>query len=131
MAASMATWDSTLYLKFANERTQPAIDLAARIAMDSPGRVIDLGCGPGNSTAVLLRRWPKASVSGLDNSAAMLAQARRDSPSAHWIGGDIATWRADAAYDVVFSNAALQWVPAHEKVFPLLIQQVARDGMLA
>ena len=57
---AMATWDSSQYLKFANERTQPSIDLAARIALDAPARIIDLGCGPGNSTAVLARRWPRA-----------------------------------------------------------------------
>ncbi len=127
----MPTWNSDLYLKFANERTQPSIDLAARIALDAPRRVIDLGCGPGNSTAVVARRWPAAALTGLDNSAAMLAAARKDFPQWSWLEGDLATWRAGAPFDVVFSNAALQWVPAHSQVFPHLLAQVAPGGALA
>lgn len=127
----MPSWNSDQYLKFARERTQPALDLAARVNIDSPARVIDLGCGPGNSTAVLAQRWPGAALAGLDNSAAMLATARKDLPAANWIEGDIARWCADNPFDVVFSNAALQWVPDHRREFPRLLQQVAPDGALA
>ncbi len=107
------------YLRFANERTQPAVDLATRIELSAPRRIIDLGCGPGNSTAVIARRWPEADVTGLDNSPAMLQSARQDQPRLHWIESDITTWAATAApddahrFDVVFSNAALQWVGNH------------------
>ena len=129
----MPSWNSDQYLKFARERTQPAVDLAARIALDAPARVIDLGCGPGNSTAVLARRFPRAAVTGLDNSAAMLAAARRDFPQLTWLEHDLATWSApaDARYDVVFSNAALQWVGDHRRTFPRLLDSVAPGGALA
>ena len=127
----MPSWNSDLYLRFAAERTQPSVDLAARIELDAPGRVIDLGCGPGNSTAVLARRWPAAKLTGLDNSAAMLATARKAFPQGTWLEGDLAKWRAERPFDVVFSHAALQWVPAPEQVFPHLLVQLAPGGALA
>lgn len=129
----MPSWNSEQYLKFARERTQPAIDLAARITLEAPARVVDLGCGPGNSTAVLAQRWPGAAIAGIDSSAAMLAQARRDYPDWTWTEADIAKWHApaDARCDVVFSNAALQWVPDHRREFPRLLEQVAPGGALA
>jgi trans-aconitate 2-methyltransferase len=131
------SWNSDQYLKFAGERTQPAIDLAARVEVDAPARIIDLGCGPGNSTAVIARRWPKAAITGLDHSVAMLTAARRDAPQVTWIQGDIATWpmlageQPSKAFDVVFSNAALQWVPDHRRTFPRLLEAVAPGGALA
>jgi trans-aconitate 2-methyltransferase len=127
----MPSWNSEQYLKFAGERTQPAIDLAARVTLDAPRRIIDLGCGPGNSTAVLARRWPEARLIGVDNSNAMLAAAQKDHPQWEWFRADIATWRADAPFDLVFSNAALQWVDNHAGVLPLLLNQVAPGGALA
>jgi trans-aconitate 2-methyltransferase len=125
------SWNSDQYLKFANERTQPAIDLAARIELDAPARVIDLGCGPGNSTNVVARRWPLAAVTGIDNSAAMLAAAQRGFPKQTWLQGDIARWQPEAPFDVVFSNAALQWVSDHRREFPRLLTHVATGGALA
>lgn len=129
----MPSWNSAQYLKFERERTQPATDLAARVTLESPARVIDLGCGPGNSTAVLARRWPNAGIAGLDASTAMLAAARRSSPRATWIETDIATWCGEnrEPFDMVFSNAALQWVPDHGRIFPRLLAHVARNGALA
>lgn len=127
----MATWDSDQYLKFASERTQPAIDLARRIVLENPARIIDLGCGPGNSTAVLAARWPAADLTGLDSSPAMISAARREFPGRNWREGDIGTWSADTAWDLVFSNAALQWVPDHARLFPHLLAQVAAGGALA
>jgi trans-aconitate 2-methyltransferase len=129
----MPSWNADQYLKFAAERTQPARDLLARIALNKPGRVIDLGCGPGNSTTLLAERWPAADVSGLDSSAAMIAQANRDFPGRRWIVGDIAEWANDdaEAFDVVFSNAAMQWVGDHESLYPALFRRVAPGGALA
>ncbi len=106
-SVAMPTWNADQYLQFANERTQPAIDLANRIALPSPRTVVDLGCGPGNSTAVVAARWPKAKVSGVDNSVSMLAAARRDQPEREWIQADITAWAHAAAAakekpDVVF-----------------------------
>jgi trans-aconitate 2-methyltransferase len=129
------SWDSSQYLRFANERTQPSVDLTARIALDSPARIIDLGCGPGNSTAVLSHRWPAAAVTGLDNSPAMLATARRELTKFTWREGDIAAWAATNRqrdeFDLVFSNAALQWVPGHAALLPQLLAAVAPNGALA
>jgi len=129
----MPSWNADQYLKFAAERTRPSRDLVARIQIGRPARVIDLGCGPGNSTALLAERWPGAEVSGLDNSPAMIDQANRDYPDQRWIVGDIAAWAAGAAepFDVVFSNAALQWVPDHESLYPALLRHVAPGGALA
>src|SRR3954453_11949025 len=126
----MSAWNATQYLCFGDERTRPCRDLVARIGADPPRAIIDLGCGPGNSTAVLAERWPAAGITGLDSSADMLAAARRDRPSIHWEQGDIAEWASSDSplYDVVFSNAALQWVPEHATVFPRLL---ARARVLA
>ena len=127
----MSGWNPDLYLKFANERTQPSLDLIHRIGLAAPGRVIDLGCGTGNSTEALRRRWPDAEVTGLDNSPAMLAQAARNDPDGHWVQADLNTWTAERPYDLVFSNATLQWVKDHAEVMPRLLAQVAPAGALA
>jgi trans-aconitate 2-methyltransferase len=129
----MSGWDPSQYLKFAAERTQPCRDLAARISVTNVRRAIDLGCGPGNSTAVLRDRWPDAEFTGLDSSAEMMERARREYPDQHWIAGDISEWAAggDGQFDVVFSNAALQWVDGHANVYPRLLSRVAPGGALA
>jgi trans-aconitate 2-methyltransferase len=127
----MPTWNSDIYRQFKDQRTRPAVDLAARVAPDAPVRVVDLGCGPGNSTAVLAGRWPRAELMGIDNSAVMLAAARAAHPAVRWVEADIAGWFTDQPMDVVFSNAALQWVPDHATLFPRLMAQVARGGALA
>jgi trans-aconitate 2-methyltransferase len=127
----MPTWDANLYLKFASERTQPSLDLIARIGLAEPARIIDLGCGPGNSTLMLRRRWPRASLVGLDNAEAMIKAAREAYPHEQWVLEDAASWTADEPYDIVFSNAALQWLPDHANLFPHLLNQVAPGGVLA
>jgi len=127
----MPTWDSEVYKQFTDQRTRPAVDLAARVALDAPARVVDLGCGPGNSTAVLARRWPRAELTGIDSSPMMLAAARAAYPERHWVEADIAAWTTDRPLDVVFSNASLQWVADHPRIFPRLLEQVAPGGALA
>jgi trans-aconitate 2-methyltransferase len=129
----MPTWDAGQYLQFTDQRTRPCRELAARIPSDSPRRIIDLGCGPGNSTAVLADRWPNAQVIGLDNSPEMIAAARRDQPNGHWQLGDIQSWadQNGESFDIVFSNAALQWVDDHTSLFPKLLNRVAPGGVLA
>jgi|SRR5215472_582760 len=120
----MPSWNATQYLKFSDERTRPCRDLAARVDLADPRRVIDLGCGPGNSTEVLAERWPAAELSGLDSSPHMIAKARTAHPEWRWITGEIAQWAEGGdVYDVVFSNAALQWVPDHASVFPKLLRR--------
>jgi trans-aconitate 2-methyltransferase len=127
----MHGWDAKQYLRFADERAQPALDLLARIDLATPRRIVDLGCGPGNSTGLLRDRWPEAAITGLDSSADMLAAARRDHPGIEFVVGDIASWAPAQPYDLVFSNAALQWVGNHERLLPQLIEAVAADGILA
>jgi trans-aconitate 2-methyltransferase len=128
------TWSPDVYLTYADERTRPAVELAARIPLPSPTRVIDLGCGPGNSTSVLATRWPGASIDGLESSPEMLARARQSTVRATWIEGDVASWAFTApraSYDAVFSNATLHWMPDHQNLLPRLMRAVAPDGVLA
>jgi trans-aconitate 2-methyltransferase len=127
------TWNADQYLKFAEERTRPCRDLAAAIAKSNARRVIDLGCGPGNSTAVLAERWPDANIDGLDKATSMIDVARAEQPKRRWIVRDISDWAANEheQFDVVFSNAALQWVDNHEWLFLRLLQRVSPGGALA
>jgi trans-aconitate 2-methyltransferase len=129
----MPTWDASQYLRFADERTRPCRDLIARIDLDSPKRIIDLGCGPGNSTDEIMRRWPNAEIVGLDSSAAMIAKARQAAPKRNWMVSDIRKWAQanDAPFDIVFSNAAMQWVDDHAEMLPLLMKHVSSNGALA
>src|SRR2546423_10008612 len=105
----MHGWDAGQYLRFADERTRPALDLLARIELAAPRRIIDLGCGPGNSTGLLRERWPEAAITGLDSSPEMLDAARRDHPGIEFIGGGIPRSAPAAPFDLSFSRAALQW----------------------
>jgi trans-aconitate 2-methyltransferase len=124
-------WDPGAYLTYADERTRPAIELLARVRSENPVRVIDLGCGPGNSTAALAARWPHAHLEGLDSSAEMLEQARQSGLRAKWIKADIGTWSANAKYDVIFSNATLQWLGEHHILIPRLMSFIEPGGTFA
>lgn len=127
----MAEWNPSQYLKFADERTRPAADLLARVPLAAPAMIVDLGCGPGNSTELLARRWPGARLTGVDNSAAMLESAAKAHPDWTWEEADIAAWSPRAPVDLIFANAALHWVPDHAALFPRLFGQVAPGGALA
>jgi len=127
----MPQWDAALYLKFSTERTQPSIDLIQRIALADPQRIVDLGCGPGNSTEALRQRWPRASIAGLDSSVEMIEAARRAYPSGAWEVADAAQWSAAGPCDLVFANALLQWIPDHQRMCRRLMEQVAPGGALA
>jgi trans-aconitate 2-methyltransferase len=127
----MPQWDAGQYLKFEGERTQPVVDLINRIRLENPARIVDLGCGPGNSTAELRRRWPQASITGLDKSSAMIERARQTYPHERWHVADAATWTADEPCNLVFSNAVLHWLPDHERLCPRLLEQIAPGGALA
>ena len=124
-------WDADTYLRFANERTQPAVDLVARVDLWASRRIVDLGCGPGNSTGLLKARWPEAKVTGVDNSADMIRAARRDHPGIEFAEGDLSTWSPETPFDLVFTNAALQWVGDHGRLLPRLLDAVAPEGALA
>ncbi len=129
----MPTWNAGQYLKFADERTLPCRDLASRIAVANPRRIIDLGCGPGNSTAEVAGRWPRAEITGLDGSPQMIEVARQQQPEGRWVLEDIAAWAESSGdrFDIVYSNAALQWLPDHGALFPRLFTHVAQGGAFA
>ena len=122
------TWDPAQYLRHADHRSRPFHDLVARIP-GTPQRVVDLGCGPGNTTATLPQRWPHARITGVDNSPAMIRQARHDHPGIRFEAGDITDYRPDA--DLILSNAALQWVPGHLDLLPRWIDSLPTGGTLA
>ncbi|OKL55325.1 Trans-aconitate 2-methyltransferase [Talaromyces atroroseus] len=137
-------WNAAQYLKFEEERTRPVRDLLAQIPVHSPRRVVDLGCGPGNSTSVLLARWPNAHITGMDSSPDMIRTARQTLPQLDFELADLATWtpsylsssspvEEDGQVDVFFSNAVFQWIP-HEQRLPLMtrfIEMQASGGIFA
>jgi trans-aconitate 2-methyltransferase len=127
----VAEWNAELYRQFEAERTRPAADLLAQVPLAHPRHVVDLGCGPGNSTELLVRRFPQAVVTGVDNSADMLASARQRLPGCRFEQADIAAWSPDVPPDLLFANAALQWVGGHEKLLPRLLGLLAQGGVLA
>jgi trans-aconitate 2-methyltransferase len=124
-------WDPGQYMAFADHRARPAVDLLGRVPVERPARVYDLGCGTGNITRLLCARWPEAEVVGVDLSEDMLAKARETAPAARFETGDLAAWSPAAPPDVIYSNAALHWIDAHDRLFPRLFAALAPGGALA
>jgi trans-aconitate 2-methyltransferase len=126
-------WDPTQYRKFGGERLRPALDLIARISLEKAKSIVDLGCGTGNVTKILAQTWPEAKVTGIDNDPAMLAASRQIAPEIEWREGNIAGWPSEPSptHDLIFTNAALHWVPKHKELFPRLVGALARGGVLA
>jgi trans-aconitate 2-methyltransferase len=124
-------WDPTQYTRYADERGRPFLDLLARVGATDPRRVVDLGCGPGNLTALLAQRWPAAAVEGLDSSPEMIERARADVPAVRFSVGDVRAWTMPDDCDVVISNAALQWVPGHLDLVRDWAAALPPDGWLA
>jgi len=127
----MADWSPTLYARFEDERTRPARDLMAQVPLTDARRIVDMGCGPGNSTELLVERWPGARTVGLDSSPAMLEEARRRLPQATFALADAATWMPEASTDLVFANAIYQWVPDHLEVLPKMLAAMREGACLA
>lgn len=125
------SWNPELYLRFDAERTRPAVDLVGRIDVVAPRRVVDLGCGPGNSTAVVRSRWPDAEIVAVDSDAEMIEVATQSDATVEWVQANVAEWRPGGKFDVVFSNAMLQWLPDHASAVPRLFQALAAGGALA
>ncbi len=150
-------WDAALYLRFGGERARPFFDLLARVGAELPGYVVDMGCGPGNLTALLAERWPAATVCGVDSSPEMIEAARtlvteigsadpeggpaappgsgpvatNHAPGLSFMLDDIRHWKPQSLPDVIISNAVLQWVPGHRELLVRWADQLARGGWLA
>jgi trans-aconitate 2-methyltransferase len=127
----LTAWDPAIYLKFGAQRTRPAADLLARVPLEAPSRVVDLGCGPGNSTALLRARFAEADIVGVDSSEAMLADAAKSGVGAHWRQGDFDSWTPDAAPDLIYANAAFQWSEDALALAARLYGVLAPGGVLA
>ncbi len=128
----MVEWNSSQYLKFKNERTQPSIDLANRLDMAEPQAILDIGCGPGNRTDVLQRRFPRAALTVIDSSDDMIRQARESYPNIVFeqmdASGDLSRL---GMFDIVFSNACIQWIPDHQNLLRNFMGRLRSGGMLA
>ncbi|MER6178030.1 trans-aconitate 2-methyltransferase [Streptosporangium sp. NPDC001681] len=127
---SRYTWDPVIYGRYADERARPFFDLVSRIAVENPGYVVDAGCGTGELTAELARRWPDARVHGFDSSPAMIEKAPAGG-SLSFSVDDVTRWRPERPVDVIVSNAVLQWVPDHRELLPRWVEALAPDGRLA
>ena len=126
------TWDPHLYLAYSDERGRPFVELLARVAAVDPASVTDLGCGPGNLTALLADRWPAAAITGIDSSPEMIEAARAAEPRVAFEIADLRDWASGAGpVDVLVSNATLQWVPGHLALLPALVGRVRPGGWLA
>jgi trans-aconitate 2-methyltransferase len=127
----MDDWNARQYLKFEDERTRPPRDLLAQVPLQHPRLVVDLGCGPGNSTELLVERFPQSEIIGLDSSPDMLRKARERLPQCTFIETDIASWTADPRANLLFANASFQWIPDHPHVLRRLLESLPAGGVLA
>ncbi|MEV4180857.1 trans-aconitate 2-methyltransferase [Streptosporangium canum] len=123
-------WDPVIYGRYADERSRPFFDLVARISAERPGRVVDAGCGNGELTAELARRWPDADVHGFDSSPAMIGKAPAGDRLTFSVD-DVTRWRPERPVDVIVSNAVLQWVPEHRELLSRWTGALAPGGWLA
>ncbi len=127
----MEDWSARQYLKFEDERTRPPRDLLAQVPLQQPRRVVDLGCGPGNSTELLVVRYPDSKIVGLDSSLDMLRKARERLPNCTFVEADIRVWTPEPGTDLLFSNAVMQWLPDHTSVLRRLLEALPKGGVLA
>lgn len=126
-------WNADQYTKFSVHRDRPFFDLMARVGHENPATIADLGCGTGHLTASLLERWPEAHVLGVDSSTEMLEKAVKHAlpTRLEFIEADLRTWQPTNSFDVIVTNAALQWVLDHETLIPRLANLVTDGGWLA
>jgi trans-aconitate 2-methyltransferase len=125
------SWSAKQYTSFEKERTRPVRDLLSAVETAGVKRAIDLGCGPGNSTEVLVERFPAAAVGGLDSSPDMIEAARKRLPGLRFDLGSILAWDDEGPFDVILANAVLQWLPDHGVLMPRLVSKLAQGGTLA
>ncbi|MFS8111597.1 trans-aconitate 2-methyltransferase [Rhizobium jaguaris] len=124
-------WSAGQYVKFEDERTRPARDLLAQVPLERIDRAVDLGCGPGNSTELIVERFGAAGVSGLDSDENMLEAARKRMPGTGFVKADLATWQPEEPVDLLFANAVFQWLPDHLDIFERLMDGLKPGGVLA
>jgi trans-aconitate 2-methyltransferase len=124
-------WDPAYYLAFKQERALPARDLLARVPGFIPGGVVDLGCGPGNSTALLRQAYPGAQLVGIDSSPAMLVEATKAVPDATFTCSSVEQWSPGPAVDLVFSNALFQWLANHAMEMRRIFSALKSGAVLA
>lgn len=122
-------WDPDKYLMFDDHRGRPFDELVGRIRAGAPRRVVDLGCGPGNLTETLMKRWPTAVIEAFDSSPEMVAAARERGLSA--TVGDVLDWHPAADTDVAVCNAVLQWVPGHPELLTRWAAELPGGAWLA
>jgi trans-aconitate 2-methyltransferase len=127
----MSDWDAARYRRFEDDRTRPSRELLARVPLQDAKLAYDLGCGPGNSTELLVERFPQANIIGVDSSPAMLDDARRRLPGTRFIEGDLSVWTPEGAADLLFANAVFQWVPDHPAVLKRLLGSIGSGAVLA
>jgi trans-aconitate 2-methyltransferase len=128
---SQNDWIPEKYLQFQQLREQPIRDLLARIVAQKPQVIVDLGCGPGNSTALLKRVFPHATLNGVDSSPAMIKKAAETLSGIHFVCADATAWLPSPDVDLVFSNAMFQWLPAHETHLVRILQAMMPGACLA
>lgn len=127
----MSDWNSEQYMKFGSERTQPSADLINRINIE-PATILDIGCGPGNSTDLLFRRFSGADILGIDSSVNMLERAKKSYSNLSFRKCIVPDGLDELGqYDLIFSNACLHWIPNHDTLLPKLIDKLNQGGMLA
>lgn len=124
-------WSAEQYLKFEDERTRPARDLLAQVPLQTEGAIYDLGCGPGNSTELLVERFVGATVIGVDSDDTMLETARRRLHGRQFVKADLESWTPPEPATLLYANAVFQWVPDHLAVLDRLMDHLVSGGVLA
>jgi trans-aconitate 2-methyltransferase len=127
----VTTWEPQTYLRYADIRFRAGLDLIARIPKLDYSTICDVGCGTGHLTRILADTFPGSKVTGIDSSPEMLAEARREFPTLSWRQADIRSWHPPASPDLIYANAALQWLPDHENLLPSLLSELRPGGVLA
>lgn len=125
-------WSPSTYLLFKNDRSRPAIDLLSQISLDVAGSIIDMGCGPGNITHLIKEKWPNRNIIGIDISSEMLEEARQKYPKDNisWQKSDISSWKSSEKMALIFSNAALHWVPRQKELLLNFLKKLKDGGIL-
>jgi trans-aconitate 2-methyltransferase len=125
-------WSTDQYTRFHDERKQPFLDLSSLVERRPRMRVVDLGCGTGELTRELHERLAAEETVGIDNSETMLLKSGSfEGEMLRFERGDIEAFVADRPFDLVFSNAALHWVPDHEQLLIRLTNVLSVTGQLA